>query len=740
MSEITTLMGKSWETLKSGGVPMLFQKAARYISIRRASMYGKPQQTFADVLFINGCYLPHPPRYRITHQREQLWAGDVSSNEVFYTELTMELVRLYRVFIFFRCPYTEQVGAFIRKAKEHHKIVLYDIDDLMIDLSYTKTISYLDTMPADERAAYEEGIMANQKTLKLCDGAITTTERLAEELKKYVPRVYINRNVASEEMLHLSEEAVRRRQEKIQNSRDESPRVVRMGYFSGNTTHNEDFELILPVLIKTMEAHLNLELVIMGILDKPKGLEKFGRRVVSIKFEDWKKLPEKIAEVDINLAPLLPTVFNEAKSENKWVEAALVKVPTAASRVGAFAQMIQDGVNGVLCTSLQEWEQALERLVTDETWRRKIADHAYAFCKKHCTSIYTAPALADYIRSIMNPNIAFILPTLQISGGATVILKHCVMLKEAGFDAAIINQGDETDTYVEKDGVELSVIHYREISIAAYLDKAVATLWSTVHFFEEYARIGRKYYNVQNFETDFYPAGAGFKLEANRTYCTKMPVQYVTISKWCQKWLWETYGKQAAYAPNGIDTGQFYPVKRDWSGRKIRILVEGNSDDYYKNVDESFDIIRMLDKQKYEIWYLSYKGKPKYGYEVDRFLHKIPYKEVADVYRSCDILLKSSLLESFSYPPLEMMATGGYVVAAPNDGNLEYLRDEENCLFYAHEDLQTAVGAIERIIGGQKLRETLYINGIQTAKDRDWEHMRKEILDLYDAKDQKGMV
>lgn len=727
MSEITTLMKKSWETLKSDGASMVFRKAVRYIGSRQVSTYGQAGHTFADVLFINGCYLPHPPRYRITHQREQLWAGDVSSNEVFCTDLTLDMVRLYRVFIFFRCPYTDMVGAFIRKAKENHKVVLYDIDDLMIDLSYTKTISHIRTMSSQERASYEQGIEGNQKTLRLCDGAITTTERMAEELRKYVPQVYINRNVASEEMLHLSEEAVSKRQEKS---------VIRMGYFSGSITHNEDLEFILPVLVKMMETHPNLELVIMGILDRPEELEKFGSRVTSIRFEDWRKLPAKMAEVDINLAPLLPTVFNEAKSENKWVEAALVKVPTIASRVGAFERMIQDGVNGVLCSSLEEWEHNLDRLVSDDAWRREIADHAYAFCRKHCTSVYTAPALADYIRSVMNPNIAFVLPVLQISGGALVALKHCVMLKEAGYDVTIINQGDETEKYVEKDGVELSVINYRDVSIAAYLDKAVATLWSTLHFFEEYARIGQKYYNVQNFETDFYRPGVGLRIEANRTYCTKMPVQYVTISRWCQKWLWEEYGKKAAYAPNGIDTGQFYPVKRDWSDRKIRILVEGNSDDHYKNVDESFVITNMLDRGKYEVWYLSYKGKPKDGYETDRFLHKVPYEEVADVYRSCDILLKSSLLESFSYPPLEMMATGGYVVAAPNDGNLEYLRNGENCLFYEHEDLKTAVKAIERIVEDQDLRETLYINGVDTAKARDWERMRKEILSLYGAGDE----
>ena len=47
-------------------------------------------------------------------------------------------------------------------------------------------------------------------------------------------------------------------------------------------------------------------------------------------------LPALISEVDINLAPLVDSIFNRAKSEIKWIEAALVKVPTVASKIGAF--------------------------------------------------------------------------------------------------------------------------------------------------------------------------------------------------------------------------------------------------------------------------------------------------------------------------------------------------------------------------------------------------------------------
>ena len=729
MGEFNELATKAVDSLKDEGVSMLIRRTKGYFKRKYREKKNKeiytPDKIMGDVLFVNGCYLPHPSRYRVSHQREQLCAADMSSSEVFYTELTMDMARLYRVFIFFRCPYTEQIGEFIANAKKNNKVVLYDIDDLMIDKKYTKTIDYLKKMSGPELVSYYNGIELNQKLLKLCDGAITTTERLAKELKQFVPEVYINRNVASEEMLSISEKALKG---KINDNNNQ----VRIGYFSGSITHNADIKMILPVLVNLMKKYPNLGLVLSGELDLPSELNEFKDRIEAKPFSQWKELPYTISCVDINIAPLEDTIFNEAKSENKWVEAALVKVPTIASNVGAFRDMIEDGVTGSLCSSLSEWEETLAQYIEDISYRNYIADNAYEFCKKKCTSIYTGNKLADYLKRRMNPNIVFVLPVLQISGGALVILKHCEMILRAGYDVTILNQGNEDSKYVKKDNTNINVVNFNDVAISMHIDKAVATLWTTVGFLEMYSKINQRYYNVQNFETDFYESGDGRKLDANRTYCSTLPMKYVTISKWCKKWLKDIYDKEAQYAPNGLDLSKFYPQRRNWNNRKIRILIEGNSNDYYKNVDESFKIIDKLDKNKYEIWFMSYQGKPKDWYYVDKFLHKVPYDEVPNIYRQCDILIKSSLLESFSYPPLEMMSTGGYVVVAPNDGNIEYLEDKKNCLFYNHAILDSAVDAIEELVMSENLQELLFRNGINTAREREWDYLEKEILSLYD--------
>ena len=246
-----------------------------------------------------------------------------------------------------------------------------------------------------------------------------------------------------------------------------------------------------------------------------------------------------------------------------------------------------------------------------------------------------------------------------------------------------------------------------------------------------YPNIKERYYFVQNFETDFYESGHYWKLLANQTYTPIVSKKMITISKWCQQWLKDDYEQHAEYVPNGIDIKRFYPVKRNFNKDKIIVLVEGNSADFYKNVDESFEITNKLDRNKYEVWFMSYLGKPKPWYKIDKFLHQVPHDKVAEVYRSVDILIKSSILESFSYPPLEMMATGGYVVVAPNGGNIEFLKDMENCVMYEQGNIESGIKAVETIVENEDLRNKLYENGIKTAEKRDWASIEKDIVNLY---------
>jgi glycosyltransferase involved in cell wall biosynthesis len=459
-------------------------------------------------------------------------------------------------------------------------------------------------------------------------------------------------------------------------------------------------------------------------------LNEFSEQIINKTIIDYNKLPEIISNIDINIIPLEKNIFNEVKSENKWVEAALVKVPTIVSNYGAFKNVIENNKTGILCSSIDDWYISLKTLINSGNLRKTIGENAYHFCESNYNTIYTGRKFANYINSIENKHIGFFLPSLQISGGIYVILKHACILQDEGWDVDLILP-DTSINLFEFQNHNFNIISLQSSTITFQYDVIVATLYTTLYNILNFYKTKKYMYLVQGYETDFFPYGYLFRSIAEKTYSAPFWVKYITISKWCKDWLWKKYEKKARYAPNGIDFDNNIIHKRRLNKTKIRILIEGDSSSHYKNIDESFKIIEKLDKSKFEVWYLSNNGKPKEWYKFDKFLFKIPHKKVKNIYSKCDILLKSSWLESFSYPPLEMMATGGYCVVVPNEGNKEYLKDEENCLLYNLGDIDSAVKSIERLITDEKLQQNLYENGLATAIKRDWKNLRNKIISLY---------
>ncbi len=722
MGKVASFTKKTKDIIRTDGLTGFVRRGAKYIYYKQFPERRKRQ--YKDILFINGCGLPHPARYRVDHQIEQLEAAGITADQVFYEQLSLDLLKYYHGFVFFRTPVTQTVRDFIKLAKEANKTCFYDIDDLVIDTEYTDQIKYVRDMSKADKELYDDGVNRMRETLELCDFAITTTERLKVELSKYTKgEVFINRNVASDEMVAHSQAA-------LENLVKDKSRVT-LGYFSGSITHNDDFKLVLPSLVKLLEKHDNLYIKVAGLLDVPDELKHFKDRLLNVPFMDWRQMPIEIATCDINIAPLTESIFNEAKSENKWIEAALVKVVTVASDIGAFKAMIQNGQTGILVDD-DGWFKALDNLIQDEERRSIIAENAYSYVSKKCTTINNSTPLKNFITSKLANSVAFILPSTDISGGVNVVVKHAEILKRNGFDVTLISDEHKKQKTERRELLNHNLIVGYETEISAYFDSMVATLYTTLESVKAYPNVRNRKYFVQSFETDFArPGNTEPRIIANATYNDRTGIQYLTMSTWCQAWLKDIYDKDAKYAPNGLTLEHFPVHKRDLSKGKVSILIEGDSRDVYKNVDEAFKITNRLDKDKYNVSYLSYRNGPKKWYQVDKYYNRVAPDKVGEIYADHDILLKTSLLESFSYPPLEMIATGGYVVAIQNDGNKAFLEDGVNALMFKHDNIEEALSQIERIASDEKIQAKLYKNGVTTAQKYAWNNVESAILDLY---------
>lgn len=321
------------------------------------------------ILIIDGVenQIPQCTRYRVTNKAEQLrsfgydvWTVNASDFQMGYAEYASQI-------IIYRTPYNEQFEQLIKLAHQYNKPIFYDIDDLVYDTVYTNQLEYTKNLSPQEKMAYDLGVRSYGRLMNLCDAFITSTTDLKKELSKLGKPVYLNRNLASQELISISEKAVKK------TVKDD--KKIKIGYFSGSITHNENFDLIMPAILRILKEFPQTELHLVGHLTIPDEMKNYKKQLVIHDFVDWTSLPSLLARMDINLAPLIDSVFNKAKSEIKWLEAALVGVPTIASDIGSFSESIMNDQTGILAAD-ESWYEQLKDLVNNKTKLKNLGDNA----------------------------------------------------------------------------------------------------------------------------------------------------------------------------------------------------------------------------------------------------------------------------------------------------------------------------------------------------------------------------
>jgi glycosyltransferase involved in cell wall biosynthesis len=106
----------------------------------------------------------------------------------------------------------------------------------------------------------------------------------------------------------------------------------------------------------------------------------------------WRGLAD-LASFDIGLVPLDDTPFERAKFPFKLLQYLALGVPAVAARVGVAAEVIQDGHNGLLAGSADEWREQLRRLMADAELRQRLARTGRQTVEERYTLERVAPRL-----------------------------------------------------------------------------------------------------------------------------------------------------------------------------------------------------------------------------------------------------------------------------------------------------------------------------------------------------------
>jgi GT2 family glycosyltransferase len=235
----------------------------------------------------------------------------------------------------------------------------------------------------------------------LADGLTAPTRPLVRAMREHFRPAFVLPNTFASSTHDLSAQAFLRRQEE----RSEKE-IVRIGYASGTLTHQKDFLKAVEGISACLKEDPRVRLVLFKAPGRPtldisefpqlSGLEK------QIEWQDFvsmDELPAEIARFDINIAPLeTGNPYVEAKSELKYFDAALVRVPTVASPTHPYRTAIDHGSNGFLAETPEEWKKCLQDLVSDKKLRDETGRRAYF----HAIAKYGPLAKARSARSIIS--------------------------------------------------------------------------------------------------------------------------------------------------------------------------------------------------------------------------------------------------------------------------------------------------------------------------------------------------
>ena len=250
-------------------------------------------------------------------------------------------------------------------------------------------------------------------------------------------------------------------------------------------------------------------------------------------------------------------------------------------------------------------------------------------------------------------------------------------------------------------------------------DLAIATWWRT--FFDLWKVQADRYaYFVQSIESLFYPLEERVvRAAVDATY--EAPLGIITEARWIRDYFHRLYGRDAGLAPSGIDKAIFTEIGDVIAPRspgRLRVLVEGPLDAAFKNVPASIRLAREGGAD--DIWLLTSSAVDAVE-GVDRVFSRITQAQVATVYRSCDLILKLSLVEGMFGPPLEMFHCGGTAIVYNVTGHDEYIVHGCNALVAKCNDESAVVRFIRQLKDSPPFLEALKANAINAAAQwPDW--------------------
>jgi len=140
--------------------------------------------------------------------------------------------------------------------------------------------------------------------------------------------------------------------------------------WTGSFSTLQYLEIILPAL-KQLQERIDFTFYVIADRDPKLPLKKY----VFIKWNAETET-EDLLKFHIGLMPLTDNEYSKGKCGFKAIQYMALGMPAVVSPVGVNKKIIDDAKNGFFCSSQQEWENRIERLLKDSSLRRQIGEAA----------------------------------------------------------------------------------------------------------------------------------------------------------------------------------------------------------------------------------------------------------------------------------------------------------------------------------------------------------------------------
>ena len=454
-------------------------------------------------------------------------------------ELDSDIIIIY----FIRHAYFDDMEQNISQAKQLGITIAVDFDDLVFRQDLHHKIDGIRFITEEQTRNYLYGMEMYKKMLLSADFVTAPTDFLCRQISELNPHVSNIRNFPLPEALDSALP-----KNNIINSNC-------IGYFSGSLTHQADFKQCSSQLADFLRDNESYSLKIVGKFD----LSEFPEfndllsRIHLVGLLDYSDMIREISTCLVNLAPLeIDNEFCESKSELKYFDAALVRVPTIASSTTQFKKCIRHRSNGLLATTGSDWQDCFNFLL-DKNKVRDLGIQAF----KDTISYYGPISQKREYRHFLDQavgcwdlrllqqasrtkdkkiSLCVLLPDIfPGSGGHRKVLTFCKQNIDDGGQVNIYFQSgksrqelqDIVDNYYF---ANCGNIHpYTGPDDVEMCDVGVATLWSTVFEVINWTKAQKQLYFMQDYEPYFMPMSSDY-VKSRLSYQLGLPV--VCFGRW----------------------------------------------------------------------------------------------------------------------------------------------------------------------------------------------------------------